>query len=94
MSAPDEPTPRLSRAEIAKDVVQTGVGSAATTVGRVTGILTGAVREVADAIGDFATDMFELRDAARKAAQDREEALGGPDGPAAVRPAAVEDHDG
>ncbi|WZH52950.1 MAG: hypothetical protein PIR53_02900 [Nocardioides alkalitolerans] len=58
---------RLSRAEIAKDVVQTSVEIAATTVGRVASIVTGAVRDVASAVGEGATEAFELRDAARRA---------------------------
>ncbi|MDT9595080.1 hypothetical protein RDV89_18475 [Nocardioides zeae] len=61
---------RLSRAEIAKDVVQSSVEIAATTVGRVAGIVSGAVRDVARAVGDGATEAFELRDAARRAALD------------------------
>ncbi|MDF9715447.1 hypothetical protein INN71_04305 [Nocardioides sp. ChNu-153] len=63
---------QLSRAEIAKDVAQATVGIAATTVGRVVTIVTGAVRQVADAVGDGATEVFELRDAARRAAAELE----------------------
>jgi hypothetical protein len=61
---------RLSKAEIRKDAVQDGVEAAATAVGQVTTILTGAVRDVARAVGGFATEMFEIRDAARKAASE------------------------
>jgi len=32
--------------------------------------VTAAVRDVATAIGDFATEVFEIRDASRKAAED------------------------
>lgn len=59
---------RLSKAEIRKDAVQDSVEAAATAVGQVTTILTGAVRDVARAVGGFATEVFEIRDAARKAA--------------------------
>ncbi len=64
----------LSRGEIRKDAVQSTVEAAATTVGQVTTILAGAVRDVAGALGGFATEMFEIRDATRRAAGDRDEA--------------------
>jgi hypothetical protein len=62
----------LSRGEIRKDAVQDTVEAAATTVGRVTTILTDAVRDVAGALGGFATEVFEIRDAARRAAADHD----------------------
>lgn len=61
---------RLSRTEIRKDAVQDSVEAAATAVGQVTTILTGAVRDVARAVGGFATEIFEIRDAARRAADE------------------------
>jgi hypothetical protein len=61
---------RLSDAEIGKDAVQATVEAAASTVGQVATIVTAAVREVATAIGDFATEVFEIREASRKAAED------------------------
>jgi hypothetical protein len=64
---------RLSRAEINKDAVQDVVEAAAGTVGQVATIVTGAVREVAGALGGFATEVFEIRDAARRAGEDRDE---------------------
>jgi hypothetical protein len=36
-------------------------------VGEVASIITTAVKDVANAIGGFATDMFEIRDASRRA---------------------------
>jgi hypothetical protein len=66
----------LSRAEIRKDTVQDAVQAAATTVGQVTTIVTGAVRDVAGALGGFATEIFEIRDSARRAADDRGENRG------------------
>ncbi len=63
--------PELSKAEIGKDALQEVVEATAVTVGRVTGILTGAVRDVARTVGDFATEVFEIRDAARRAASER-----------------------
>ena len=50
--------------------VQSTIEAAATTVGEVAGILTQAVRDVATAIGGFATEVFEIREAARRAAED------------------------
>jgi phage-related protein len=58
----------ISKAEIRKDAVQNTVEAAAGTVGQVTTILVTAVGDVAKAIGGLGTDLFELRDAARKAA--------------------------
>ena len=62
----------LSKAEIRKDAIQDAVQAAAGTVGQVTSIITGAVRDVAGVLGGFATEIFEIRDAARKAAEDHE----------------------
>lgn len=63
----------LSRNEIRKDAVQDVVQAAASTVGQVTTIVTGAVKDVAGALGGFATEIFEIRDSARRAAGDRRE---------------------
>ena len=57
----------LSSTEIGKDAVQSAVEAAATTVGQVTSIITHAVKDVAGAMGGFATEVFEIRDSARKA---------------------------
>jgi hypothetical protein len=67
-------TDRLSRAEILKDAAQELIESGAATVGEVASIITGAVKEVAGAVGGFATDAFEIRDGMRNAANapDRE----------------------
>jgi hypothetical protein len=67
---------RLSRAEIGKDAVQATAEAAAHTVGEVTGIITGAVRDVAKSVGGFATEVFEIRDASRRAAQEHEDDAG------------------
>ncbi len=60
----------ISRNEIRKDAVQDTLDAAITAVGRVGGIVTGAVREVAHTVGDLASEVFEIRDAARKAKED------------------------
>ncbi len=61
---------RLSKAEIRKDALQDGVTAASQAVGTVTTIITGAVGDIARAVGGFATEIFEIRDAARKAGRD------------------------
>lgn len=58
---------QLSRAEIAKDAVQSGTEAAAHAVGEVASILTRAVGEVASAVGGFATEIFEIRESSRRA---------------------------
>jgi hypothetical protein len=60
----------VGKPEIAKDTVQVLVESAATHVGRIATILTGAIREVAHEVGDWATDAFEMREASSKAEAD------------------------
>jgi hypothetical protein len=60
----------ISKAEIRKDALQDSVEAAATAVGAVTTIVTGAVRDIARTVGGFATEVFEIRDAARRAAED------------------------
>jgi hypothetical protein len=57
----------LSSSEIGKDAVQDAVEAAATTVGQVTSIVAHAVKDVASAMGGFATEVFEIRDSARRA---------------------------
>ena len=58
----------LSRFEIAKDTVQVLTESAATHVGRIATILSGAVREVTHEVGEWASDVIEMREAAGRAA--------------------------
>ena len=64
---------KLSGTEIGKDAVQSTVEAAATTVGQVTTILAGAVRDAAGALGGFATELFEIRESARRAAAEHDE---------------------
>lgn len=73
--------PRLSRAERRKDVAQEMVESGADRVGRIAGIITGAVREVTREVGEFATDVFEIREASRQAARDDDESVSGVESP-------------
>jgi hypothetical protein len=66
----DDNGERLSGAQIGKDAIQSTIEAAASTAGEVATIVTRAVREVATAIGDFATEVFEIREASRRAAED------------------------
>ena len=61
---------RLSKTEIRKDALQDGVTAASQVVGTVTTIITAAVGDIARAVGGFATEIFEIRDAARRAGRD------------------------
>ena len=69
MSDPVSPD-KLSKTEINKDSIQATAEAAATTVGEVAMIITGAVKDVATAIGGFATEVFEIRESAKKAADE------------------------
>ncbi|MEO9325460.1 hypothetical protein ABFT23_18350 [Nocardioides sp. C4-1] len=69
MSDPVSPD-KLSQAEINKDSVQSVAEAAATAVGEVATIITAAVKDVATALGGFATEVFEIRESARKASED------------------------
>ena len=62
----------ISRAEIRKDALQDSVETTASAVGTVATIVTTAVRDVARTLGGLATDLFEIRDSARRAAVDNE----------------------
>jgi hypothetical protein len=73
---------RLSKAEIRKDAVQNTVEAAAGAVGQVATIITSAVKDVAGTVGGLATELFEIRDSARRAAADHEAEE--PVGPAAA----------
>ncbi len=57
----------ISRNEIRKDVLQESAEAVATTTGVVAGIVAPAVRDVTRAVGTLATDLFEIREAARRA---------------------------
>ncbi|MBF0663220.1 MULTISPECIES: hypothetical protein [unclassified Rhodococcus (in: high G+C Gram-positive bacteria)] len=63
-----------------KDTIQEMTESAATRVGAIAGIITGAVRDVTREVGGWITDGIEMREAARKARSDEERgaAEGGP----------------
>jgi hypothetical protein len=64
----------LSKAETRKDVVQVVVESGATHAGRIAGIVSGAVRDVTRELGEFTSELFEMRDASKRAEADRQAA--------------------
>jgi hypothetical protein len=63
-------TRTLDKHETRKDVVQVAVDSSASHVGSIMSIVVSAVRDVTRELGDWATDLFEIRDAARRADAD------------------------
>lgn len=62
----------LDDLETRKDTVQVVVESAFHHVGQIASIITGAGREITRELGEWATDVFEMRDAARRARLDRD----------------------
>ena len=70
----------MSRFEITKDTLQVVTESAASHVGRIATILSGAVREVTHEVGEWASDVIEMRDAAARAREvDLAESMRGAD---------------
>jgi hypothetical protein len=65
----------ISRNEIRKDSLQESAEAVVTTTGVVTGIIVTAVRDVTRAVGSLATDLFEIREAARRAERETPPAL-------------------
>jgi hypothetical protein len=59
----------VGKLEVAKDTAQVLTESAANHVGRIATIITGAVREIAHEMGEWASDAFEMREAAASAEQ-------------------------
>jgi hypothetical protein len=64
---------RITPGEIRKDAVQGTVEAAASAVGQVTSIVTTAVKDIAGALGGFATEVYEIRDSTRRAAADTDD---------------------
>jgi hypothetical protein len=57
----------VGKFETRKDTVQVLTESAANHVGRIATILTGAVRDLTHEVGEWATDVFEMREASARA---------------------------
>ncbi|MBK1786326.1 hypothetical protein [Prauserella cavernicola] len=74
----------VGRFESGKDTVQVLTESAATHIGNIAGIVTGAVRDIARETGDWVTEVIEMREASQRAQADDERAGGRPDGQAEV----------
>jgi hypothetical protein len=70
----------LSRLETRKDTLQVVVESAFSHVGRIASIITTAGRDVTRELGDWATDIFEMREAGLRARADQQ-GLADPDRP-------------
>ena len=60
----------LSRHEITKDVVQQYVEAALSTAGGGAAICFDAARRVTSELGAFGTEVFEIREASRRASRD------------------------
>lgn len=58
------------KTEIAKDVIQVAVQSGAERTGRIAGVITTAVTDIAGEVGGWCTDVFEMLDAAERAEDD------------------------
>jgi len=65
----------LEKLEIRKDTVQVAVESAFHHVGQIAAILAGAGRDVTRELGEWATEVFDMREAARRAHADRNDAI-------------------
>jgi hypothetical protein len=71
----------LSRREVAKDAVQQGVEAALSTAGRISAILFDTASRVTSELGSFGTELFEIREASRRATSgDDADHPGGPPG--------------
>lgn len=60
----------ISKSEIRKDALQDGVEAVTHAVGQGTQIVIGAVTDIAKTVGGLATDLFEIREATRRAGAD------------------------
>jgi hypothetical protein len=60
----------LQRTEIRKDTLQVAVESGLEHAGQIMGIVVGAARDVTRELGDWATDVIEMREAAKRAEAD------------------------
>jgi hypothetical protein len=60
----------VGKFETRKDTAQVLAESAAGHVGRIANILSGAVRDITHEVGEWATDLFEMREAAARARAD------------------------
>lgn len=71
----------ISKAEIRKDAIQDGIEATTHAVGQATSIVVGAVSGIAKTVGGLATDLFEIREAAKRASADSPAAESAPEAP-------------
>ena len=69
----------LSRREIVKDVLQQSTEAAISTGAHIAAILFDGARKITTEIGSLGTEIFEIREASKRAGEDAEEA--NPDSP-------------
>ncbi len=69
-----------------KDTVQELTESAATHIGNIATIITGAIRDIARETGDWLTDFIEMREASRRAQADEENSAAEPVTGESLRP--------
>lgn len=62
----------IDRLETRKDTVQVAVEGAFHHVGQIAGIVTRAGREITRELGEWATELLEMREAAQRAEADRD----------------------
>lgn len=60
----------LSKGEVRKDQIQQGTDAAVTAIGNIVSIGVDSLRKVIHEIGTFATEMYEIREAGRRAEAD------------------------
>lgn len=60
----------VSEAESTKDTLQVVAESAADHVGKIATIVTTAVRDIARELGDWMSDVIEMREASQRARED------------------------
>jgi len=60
----------VSEAESTKDTLQVITESAADHVGKIATIITSAVRDIAKELGDWMSDVVEMREASQRARED------------------------
>ena len=82
----------IGRFEVRKDILQVLTESAANHVGRIATIVTGAVRDITHEVGEWTSEVFEMREAAAQASGTRLSTTGdavtstAPRGPACAPP--------
>jgi DNA topoisomerase VI subunit B len=62
----------VSEAESTKDTLQVVTESAAEHVGAIATIITSAVKDIARELGEWVSDVIEMREASQKAKEDTE----------------------